>query len=405
MARSLTKKGVGRLRAPKAGRAYYRDGEVKGLMVRVTPAGARSYVLAYRFNGRARLKTLGRAEDVSLADARDQARELRRAVQAGRDPEAPAPAAPLAAGTLADVVQQYVDAPREEELSPTTRKEYARMLRAYVLPSDRGAVKLADLGRADVKALLEGVKASSGRVMANRVHQLVRAALRWAADPEGGNLIAENPAHGLKRPGGKERSRERVLADAEVKALLAAASKARPAAAAAVRVLLLLGQRTGETLAMRWRHLDGNVWTIPGATRKGGETHVVPIPAAVLRVIRALPRSGERVFSGVSEANAERDWWGTIREATLAELDGAERFSRHDLRRTCATGCARMGAAPMTISRILGHSAKGYVGGAAVSAVYDRYSGLPEILAALERWAAHVARVEAGETSNVVRLA
>jgi integrase len=70
-------------------------------------------------------------------------------------------------------------------------------------------------------------------------------------------------------------------------------------------------------------------------------------------------------------------------------------FTLHDLRRTCATGGARLGASESTVSRILGH--KAVAGTFAASGIYDRFDRLPEIRAALTAWSDDVEALIRGE--------
>jgi integrase len=178
-----------------------------------------------------------------------------------------------------------------------------------------------------------------------------------------------------------------------------ALEKQPPLVAAAVRLLLLLGQRCSETLEMRWADVDLDaevpIWTIPGEFRKGNRLHGVPLaplPVAIVRALEPLRSESDRVFAGVSLANAERDWWAAVRrEARTKGLK--EHFTRHDLRSTCATGCARLGAAESTVSRILGHAI--VAGTVPVTTRYDRFAHLPERVAAPSSWAAHVAALVA----------
>ena len=114
-----------------------------------------------------------------------------------------------------------------------------------------------------------------------------------------------------------------------------------------------------------------------------------PLAMRVLEQLRPLTAGSERVFGGVSEVNAERDWWGRVRARAMSA--GVEHFTKHDLRHTCATGCAALGASESTVSRILGH--KVVAGILAVTAIYDQYSRLPEMASALGAWAAHVERI------------
>ncbi len=85
---------------------------------------------------------------------------------------------------------------------------------------------------------------------------------------------------------------------------------------------------------------------------------------------------------GASLVNNPARWTEFVRKA--AHLD----FTLHDLRRTCATGCARLGASESTVSRILGH--KAVAGTIAVSGTYDRFDRLLEIRAALTAWSDYV---------------
>jgi hypothetical protein len=82
---SLTEKKVRDARPSEENRIEW-DGEVKGLGLRITKAGAKSYVLSYRADGRKRLMTLGRTSEIGLARARELAGEALVRVRAGADP-------------------------------------------------------------------------------------------------------------------------------------------------------------------------------------------------------------------------------------------------------------------------------------------------------------------------------
>jgi integrase len=114
----------------------------------------------------------------------------------------------------------------------------------------------------------------------------------------------------------------------------------------------------------------------------------VPLPPLALQVLidlRAVSGDGPWAFVGRRGAplgsNPAR-WTDLVRKA--CGLD----FTLHDLRRTCATGCARLGATKSTVSRILGH--KAIAGTIAVSGTYDRFDRLPEIRSALAVWSTYV---------------
>jgi integrase len=341
--------------------------------------GRRIYTLVYRLKNspRARRLSLGDAAHLSLSEARQLAREKLREIDLGHNP-----AGERTAPDVRALAESYIES-RGPDFRPRTLAGYQQM--AKRLPPSIAHTKAAELRRADLRVHLEKV-ARHAPVMANRFAQFLKAVFRWGLEEE---LIAVNPIEGMKRPR-KEKKRERLLADSEIALLWKALEPAKPAVAALVKILLLLGQRLGETLAMRWKDLeleaDPAVWTIPGEVRKNGRTHVVPLSPTVLRILAELrPVTGdkERVFHKVAYSTREF-WFGPVRERALAA--GAEYFKPHDLRRTCATGVSRL-SNPIVASKILGHTAT--PGVPAVTSIYDRYDRLPEKAAALTAWGAH----------------
>jgi integrase len=395
----LTARTVDSIRPPQAGRLEVFDEDLPGFCIRVTPNGRRSACVLYRVGPRLRRATLGTLPPLTLADARQLAREALREAALGNDPAAGKREAREAL-TVARLVEAYIGA-GEARRSAATNGDYRRALKGVVLGSPIGLQPAQLLARGDLRAFLEGI-ARRTPIRANRVFALVRAAFRWGIREE---LIDRDATAGVQRLR-PERPRERILADEEIRTLWAtldelAASEADPVledgkkvprlvVASAVKILLLLGTRRSETLNMRWADIDerAKTWTVPGMFRKGGRTHVVPLPPLALQVLKDLrPVTGKApwVFvgkRGASLANNPGRFADFIRET--ASLD----FKLHDLRRTCATGCARLGASESTVSRILGH--KAIAGTIAVSGIYDRFDRLPEIRAALTAWSSYV---------------
>jgi integrase len=395
----LTARTVEAARPPASGRLELFDEDLPGFCIRVTPNDRRTACVFYRLGSRLRRATLGTLPPLSLADARLLAREALRDAALGHDP-ASAKREAREALTVAVLVRDYIEAGTGHR-SAATNGDYRRTLKAALQGSPIGLQAAGQVARGELRAFLEAI-ARKTPIRANRILALVRAAFRWGLREE---LIERDPTAGLPRPR-PERPRERVLSDDEVKklwetldAIAAGASdpvlsngkKApRLVLAGAVKLLLLLGTRRSETLNMRWADIDerAQTWTVPGMFRKGGRTHVVPLPALALGILADLrPVGGHTpwVFvgkRGASLANNPARWTEVLREAS--GLD----FTLHDLRRTCATGCARLGASESTVSRILGH--KAVAGTIAVSGIYDRFDRLPEIRSALAAWANHV---------------
>jgi hypothetical protein len=143
MAQRLTDATIKRLPAPIKGNKITYDSEVPGLGIRVTAAGARSFILNYRTrSGRERRFTIGNHPDWRATEAREEARRLRRLVDEGGDPLA-AIEAERAAPTMAELCDRF----EQEHLlrkRPGTAADYRRMLRNHIRPYFGNHTKMAD---------------------------------------------------------------------------------------------------------------------------------------------------------------------------------------------------------------------------------------------------------------------
>ncbi len=169
---------------------------------------------------------------------------------------------------------------------------------------------------------------------------------------------------------------------------------------------------------MAWSEvdLDAGIWRLPRERAKNDRAHEVPLSQAALGILTATPgingsqfiftTTGERPASGFSKAKKRLD----ARMTELAQemiKDGAVEkaasrvatWTLHDLRRTAATGMARLNTAPHVVDRILNH-VSGTIHG--VAAVYNRHAYLDERKAALEAWGRYVEGLVRPATSNVL---
>ena len=216
MRKNLTDRALKALK-PAATRYHVGDSVVRGLRVRVSPDGAKIFSAVYRGSkGKARTFTIGRYDEISLADARDLARDIKAGARFGQDAQEEKIAsrkAARAAVNFAELAERFLKA-RTPNLASTTRTEYQRIITRYILESPVNSLSVKEVKRRDFRALLEEI-AGDAPVMANRVFQLVRAVCRWSMREE---LLDADPSAGLERPR-REKSRDRVLSDTEVSAL------------------------------------------------------------------------------------------------------------------------------------------------------------------------------------------
>lgn len=370
--------------ARSSSRAVYFDAKTRGLALRVTPSGAKTWAFVYRSSGKPQWLTLGSYPAVTLASARTLALEKRHAVDVeGRDPaqekrdekcgaEEPGPAAPTAAPafTFADLVRVYE---RFAKGRKRTWQDDIAKAEKYLLPA-WGAMPVRDITRSHVHELLDTLVAQGMTVGVNRIQAVVSRLFTIALDR---SLIDAHPAaRMIKRF--QERPSDRVLTDAELRSLWEGLEKHPGAAADAVRLRLLLGQRGGEVAGMLWSEVDfeKTVWELPGARTKNARPHVVPLPPMALAVLQRrreeIPESESRVFPGLSA------WTDDYRELTKIH-HGA--YTWKDLRRTVATRLAERGFSEEVIGRVLNHARY-----TVTARHYVKHPYLNEVRSALEAW-------------------
>jgi len=407
MAKALTVRTIDTLATPEA-RREVPDGLLRGLYLVLQPSGARSWAVRYRnAAGTPRKHTLGTYPAIDLRSARELAQQALIEVAKGSDPAADRKAARTGAKvpTDRDLVEKVADQFIERYAKANTKSwpEAKRILDREVVAVWRGR-HLAAIGRADVHELLDGVVDRGSPVMANRVLAAVRKMCSWSVDR---GIITASPCTGIKAPTA-ERSRDRVLSDDELRGVWTACDAIGWPFRDLVRLLLLTGQRRDEVGRMRWSELDldGKTWTLPRERAKNGVAHAVPLSEPVLAILAALPRivpakgedyvftvTGKTAVSGFSNAKERID-------ALLGPDVPAWVF--HDLRRTCATGLARLGTALPVVERVLNH-VSGSFGG--IVGVYQKHGFADEKRHALTAWAAFVERLVSTEAgANVVEM-
>ncbi len=205
--RRLVERDIQKLDAPPKGNRRYHDDALKGFSLRVTANGARSFALDYSINGRERRLTVGKWPEWNVTRARAQAKELRRQINAGIDPLAEKQQA-LKDPTFAQLVTEYLEVEASEKKS---FREIKRALEADAVPALRN-VRAVEIRRRDIAALLDR-KSKTAPIQANRLRAYLSRLFEFALERE---IVELNPCHGLKAPGGKEKSRERALDPTEI---------------------------------------------------------------------------------------------------------------------------------------------------------------------------------------------
>jgi integrase len=397
----LTKRFIESIKTPESGYKLYWDDELKGFGVKVTQGGIITFVCFYRNKrGQQRRIAFGRYGVMTALEARPQARSLLGRVASGEDPAGERKHA-RGEATFGVLAQEYIERRANEKKSG---REDTRII-ARDLLKPWGNLLAKEIRRRDVIELVDEIKDRGAPIMANRTLAVIRRVFNFGINRD---IVESNPTVLVKAPG-KETRRERALNAEEIKQLWERLGNMQGAGSlvrAAIQLILITGQRSGEILSMEWNEIDFDsaTWEIPSTKTKNVQPHRVPLSSMALKIISGLPKQASYVFP--SRIGTSIDETRPMKSGALAhairknrELLGLEQFCPHDLRRTCASGLASVGVERFIISRILNHTERN------VTAIYDRYSYDKEKRLALNLWAAKLEEIVTGKKTKVIPIA
>ena len=374
--KGLTAIAIERLK-PRPYRYEIGDPGAQGLRVLVTPSGHKSFVLRYRFNKRPQKLTIGPVL-IGLAAARAEAAKAVLALAQGNDPAAAKRAIKeeqrLAVSASVDTFKAVSERLLQlEGHKLRTAKVRRQRLERLVYP-EIGHRPVIEIRRSEVVRLLDKIEANNGPAMAHAVLAIIRRTLSWfsARSDDYANPLA---VRGLGRVNAKERARDRVLDDTEIKALWKAADAFEGPEGKFVQFLLATACRRSEAAGLRFEELTGSDWTLPSARNKVAKVLVRPLSALALKIIDTTPRfSSEFVFSTGTRPLAAFSRF----KRRLDEASGVSNWTLHDLRRTSRSLLARAGVTSEVAERCLGH----VLGG--VEGTYNRHTYAVEMRRAYE---------------------
>jgi len=375
------------------------DDEQRGLGVRVTASGGKTYLAQYNWHGQRRIP-LGNCNAVSLAQARDTVRAIMGDVARGVDP-------------TAERKKAAVEARLRAAHEALTLSALLSDWQALHLASKRPSYAVEAVERCAMPLRVPSTfppQISAGQSSSRRSTPWhAKAAGRWRG--EQGPMARPAYGWGVKRgalsvnafvnlPVTPTSRRERVLSDDELAAIWRATAGAGPFNGI-VRLLILTGQRREEVAGMTWAEVsdDFSTWTIPSSRAKNGATHIVPLSELAQDLLHSLPQFGELVFPGL---RGPFNGWSKAK-AALDANSGVTSWRLHDLRRTAATGLQRLGVRLEVTEQVLNHVSGSRAG---IVGVYQRHGFANENRDALEAWGSHVEAIVEGRSwdDNVISL-
>jgi integrase len=449
------------VKAARAGpeRREIPDAGCRGLYLVIQSAGSKSWAFRYRFNGRPKKLTIGPVylgtdeieqpaldQPNTLAGARKLAGEAALQVARGIDPakhkKREKKQAQLRAehselldrDTVEAVARLFIEKYAKPNTRPASWLQTARLIGLKPDPEDDSKLVCTDSGgevlsqwgdrtvheitRRDVHDLLDRIVSRGSPVTANRVLAAIRKMFAWAASRD---IVPVSPCVGVAPPTA-ETSRDRVLSDAELRLIWRGADAIGWPFGPMVQTLILTLQRRDEVAGMfrRELRLQDRLWVIPRERVKNGQEHEVPLSPAAWALLDSLPKVGRAGLVFSVTGNTQVSGFSRAKERLDAEIlklqksDAIRRgeggtavepiphWTLHDLRRTGATGMARLGINLPVIEKILNHTSGSFRG---VAGVYNRHTFADEKRRAMDAWSSFVQTIVAGQPqSNVVQL-
>src|ERR1700738_3032451 len=156
---------------------------------------------------------------------------------------------------------------------------------------------------------------------------------------------------------------------------------------------------------MMWREIDfdAKLWTLPAARAKNANEYQIPLSDSAVQILQALPRIADSDLVFTLSGRVPIRGFHNVKTCIDALMPAGPSWTLHDLRRTFASGCARLGIAVHVVEAALNHKSGSIRG---IAAGYNRYSYDTEKRAALEVWGRHVEGLASGKlAANVFRLA
>jgi integrase len=278
----------------------------------------RAWLFQFSWLGRVRQMGLGSADVVTLAKARERAKEAREKVADGIDPIAQKKAARklalararivpgmassngLAAGSFEACAADYIATHSTKWRSEVHRNQWTSSLKTYAHPFI-GKMHVADIQTSDIMRVLEPIwatKLETADRVRGRIEKILYAAkvhnLRTGDNPAvWKNHLSHLLPSKSKSELEEDESHHPAMPYADLPAFVCDLAKRPGIAARALELLILTVARTSQLISMQDRELDlrkDRIWTIPGRRMKGGKEHVVPLPDRALEILATIPR-------------------------------------------------------------------------------------------------------------------
>lgn len=364
----FTKPKLSSIEPPESGRTDYYDTEAKGLQLRVTAGGTKTFAVRKRIDTKMVRTTLGRFPDMAIDQARRQAAQKVAEMLDGVNPNDAKRVARARGVTLKECLDDYLST--RADLAESTIKGYQQSMGKHLEAWYTKPLK--EISRDMVEQRHKRIS-EKHPVAANNVMRTLRALFNFAngkyEGAEGEVLFADNPVSRLShnRQWTPEKRRQTIIKSGELAGWFMGVDTLRddahgdtnePAYVVAdyLEFILLTGLRRDDALKLRWDQveLDAAIMN-PVIHKKKQEVISLPLSDYVMGILkrRYANRVNEYVFTGRYGKERMDDPKKQI--AKVVERTGIK-FSSHDLRRTFITVAGSLELSGYTVKRLCTHT-------------------------------------------------
>jgi integrase len=311
----------------KAGASPLKFSDGGGLHIFVTPQGSKLWRLAFRYDGKQKLLSLGPYPAISLGAARAKRDAAKTLLANGIDPSAQAKIEKVNAQTANantfELVALEMLAKDEREGKAVTTVTKKRWLLSLVT-SAIGNRPIGEISAAEILIPLRKVEGLGNFETAKRLRAFIGQVCRYAIAT---TRAVNDPTYGLKGAltAPKVKHMAAVTDWTEYSSLIRAiwSYTGSPESRAALKLMALLYPRPGELRMAEWREfdLDAGTWTIPAERTKMRRAHKKPLPSLAIEILQELQNhSGNRRLVFPATTNAERPLSENTMNAALRRM-------------------------------------------------------------------------------------
>lgn len=386
---------VAGITAAKPKEAPYDMGDGAGLMLRVSPSGAKTWLFKYtRPHDKKRTNIgLGKYPAIGLKDARDLCRDAHALLARGIDPKEDREAKEVAgmaerANTFRAVAELWIEMKRTRVRKQSSADAVWRSFELHVLPK-LGAVPLTQITGPMVTEILKPLERAEKLSTQARLVQRINEVMDFAMN--GGMLKTGNPCAGLHRNLKAHKTAPMAALDAgglSELMLTLTGSKIEYTTQALIEWSLHTLVRPSEAAGAKWDEIDraGRVWVIPAERMKMGKPHSVPLTDQALAVLDEMePISGSRPYVFPSSVRPMDHIHEQTANSALKRIGFKGRLVSHGLRALGSTTLNEAGFNPDAVEAALSHGDESSVKGR-----YNRTKRLGERALMMAWWSQRI---------------